>query len=240
MRAIRRGFREAERLFLEFAEKQEDEVGDIDRSGSCAIIVLIIDEMCYVANTGDSRACMSADGGEKIFVLSNDHKPTDDIEIKRIIENGGRIYQNSSVINAGSSSGGKGQQQVILGPHRVFPGRLSVSRTFGDIEAKLPKYEGNPNVVIAEPDITAFKIRNNYDFVFLACDGIFDKLSSKDVIHLAWQSIQTNKDEESKTDVHKYCGVAVDAILKTSALRKSCDNITAVLIAFDNFENLCA
>ena len=89
---MRRGFREAERLFLEFAEKQGEEVGDIDRSGSCAIVVLIIDEMCYVANVGDSRVIMSADGGEKIFVLSNDHKPTDDIEMKRIIENGGKIY----------------------------------------------------------------------------------------------------------------------------------------------------
>lgn len=26
--------------------------------------------------------------------------------------------------------------QILLGPHRVMPGRLSVSRTFGDIEAK--------------------------------------------------------------------------------------------------------
>jgi len=25
-----------------------------------------------------------------------------------------------------------------MGPHRVFPGRLSVTRTFGDIEAKFP------------------------------------------------------------------------------------------------------
>ena len=128
---------------------------------------------------------------------------------------------------------------MILGPHRVFPGRLSVSRTFGDIEAKLPKLDGNPGVVIAEPDIVAFKIRNNYDFVFLACDGVFDKLSNKDVVHLVWQNLQTQKgmDEKEKRDVHRQSGKAVDAVLKTSALRKSCDNITAVLIAFDNFEN---
>ena len=36
------------------------------------------------------------------------------------------------------------QQQLVLGPHRVYPGRLSVSRTFGDIEAKRVKYGGNP------------------------------------------------------------------------------------------------
>ena len=42
---------------------------------------------------------------------------------------------------------------MIYGPFRVFPGRLSVSRTFGDIEAKLEKFGGNPNVVISKPEI---------------------------------------------------------------------------------------
>jgi len=56
-----------------------------------------------------------------------------------------------------------------LGPFRVFPGRLSVSRTFGDIEAKKGKYGGNPRVIIAEPEIKAFKVQPNYDFVLLAC-----------------------------------------------------------------------
>ena len=74
----------------------------------------------------------------------------------------------------------------MLGPYRVFPGWLSVSRTFGDIEAKMPKYEGNPHVVIAEPDITCFKIKSNNDFIFIGCDGIFDKMSNKDVVHLAY------------------------------------------------------
>jgi len=124
--------------------KQEEELGDIDRSGSCAIICLIMDETCFVANVGDSRAIMSAERGSKCYLLSKDHKPTEEAEKKRIMENGGHIYQNSSVLQ---------KQQMVMGPHRVFPGRLSVSRTFGDIEAKHPKYEGNPKVVIAEPEI---------------------------------------------------------------------------------------
>lgn len=32
----------------------------IDRSGSCAITVLIVGDTCYVANVGDSRAVMSS------------------------------------------------------------------------------------------------------------------------------------------------------------------------------------
>ena len=77
---------------------------------------------------------------------------------------------------------------MIYGPHRVFPGRLSVSRTFGDIEAKLPKLDGNPHVVVAEPDITAFKIneKNKLDFIIIGCDGIFDKLDNKETVHLVW------------------------------------------------------
>ena len=78
----------------------------LDKSGSCAIASLfvgrqslyliltyIIDDVCYIANVGDSRALMSADGGNYTVALSTDHKPNEDNEQKRITENGGKIYQ---------------------------------------------------------------------------------------------------------------------------------------------------
>ena len=65
---------------------------------------------------------------------------------------------------------------MIFGPHRVFPGRLSVSRTFGDIEAKREKYGGNPNVVIATPEIKEFLIDDKMDFLLLGCKINFDSL----------------------------------------------------------------
>ena len=46
----------------------------------------------------------------------------------------------------------------------------------GDIEAKDPRYGGNPGVVIATPDIKTFKIQDSYDFILMGCDGVFEKL----------------------------------------------------------------
>ena len=122
---------------------------------------------------------MSAEEGNKIYRLSRDHRPTDDIEAVRIIENGGRIYQTQTTANLPGPGGAPMRKHCILGPHRVFPGRLSVCRTFGDIEAKDANRNGNPNVVIADPDIVSFETKpNEYDFILLGCDGIFDKMSN--------------------------------------------------------------
>ena len=68
---------------------------------------------------------------------------------------------------------------VTCGPVRVIPGRLSVSRTFGDCQAKLEKYNGNPNVIVVDPEIHYINISDdNHDFILLGCDGIFDRLST--------------------------------------------------------------
>ena len=69
-----------------------------------------------------------------------------------------------------------------MGPMRIFPGRLSVSRSFGDVEAKLEDFGGNPNVLIAHPEIKAFKIKKEHDFILLGCDGIFDRISNTESV----------------------------------------------------------
>ena len=121
----------------------------------------------------------------------------------------------------------------FVGPYRVFPGRLSVSRTFGDIEAKYKNLGGLPNVVIATPEINSFRYRNNMDFIVIGSDGIFDQLSNEEVSKYTWMSFRKNQTDKN---LHSMCGTAVDIIIKTSLAKKSLDNVTCLLIALPNLE----
>ncbi|CAD8104011.1 unnamed protein product [Paramecium primaurelia] len=215
--AITKGFEAAEKCFLQIAQDSFNK-GIPERSGSCAIVVLIIGDNCYVANVGDSRAILSVENGKKVIDLSKDHKP--EFEKERIIKGGGQVYQTHGV---------NGEGQPILGPIRVNPGRLSVSRTFGDIEAKLEKFGGNPKIIIAEPEIKQFKIINEHDFIVLGSDGIFDTMSSKDVINGIWRDVQNN---QNSNDLHNMMSNAVESVIKESLLRKTTDNVTLLIIAF--------
>ena len=101
-----------------------------DNSGSCALVIFIYKNMCYSANLGDSRAILISENGQKCFQITKDHKPSNPEEQKRIMEAGGKIYQTTAITEL------DGKYDMIVGPLRVYPGRLSTTRTFGDFEAK--------------------------------------------------------------------------------------------------------
>lgn len=85
--AITDGCAQAEEKFLDFA--QNSHVSSYDKSGSCAIVIIVVENHIYCANVGDSRAIMSAEHGKKLFILSKDHKPNDESEHQRILSHGG-------------------------------------------------------------------------------------------------------------------------------------------------------
>jgi protein phosphatase 2C family protein 2/3 len=87
-------------------------------------------------------------------------------------------------------------------------------------------------VVIPTPEIKAFKIAPNYDFILLGSDGIFDKVSNKEIIHNAWQSIHAM----SKPNVHQVSGRIVETVVSLALRKRSLDNVTVVAIALSNLK----
>ena len=253
-KAIANGFIYAEKLFFK-------NYTGIDSSGSCAIIILIIENRCYIANVGDSRAIISAKNGTKFYPLSRDHRPGDEKEYKRILDAGGKIYKteyeygnrNSATNNRNSTytrntnytrnytnntsnriNINSNRNSSVVGPLRVSPGKLSVSRTIGDIEAKDPKFGGNPNVIISIPEIKYFDNNDKNDFILIFCDGVYENLKNQDIIDCIWDQIRNKK----FSDIHNMAGYSIEKLINKCMQQDSTDNLTAIMICLKNYEKL--
>jgi len=125
IKALQDGFNVCENKFMSLIQS-DNEV--IEPSGSCAIVILILNDMCYIANLGDSRALYSCNDGRKFLQISRDHKPNDPLEKIRIYKAGGSISKtlnNSPHANILKEKEKLDRTAKI--PFRINPGRLAVS-----------------------------------------------------------------------------------------------------------------
>ena len=83
----------------------------------------------------------------------------------RIIKHGGKLYKDGATMKTGNGF-------KVFSQTRIMPGSLNVSRTLGDIEAKMKKYGGSPGIIVAEPEIFTESIKD-YQCLLLASDGLF-------------------------------------------------------------------
>ena len=236
--SLRNAVFQSENEFL--AKKAIDENNNIcDSSGSCGAIAIVKNNKLIISNTGDSRIVVYKNG--KVLFATEDHKPKSDKERERIKNSGGQIYQTTSLIPLYQNG-----KKIDL-PWRVFPGRLSVSRTFGDIGAKNEKFGGKKGVIIPSPDITEFEINNEFDFMVIGCDGIFDVLSNEDLYEIWKIVLKIQKDEIEKykdienninLNIDKLCGDFAELIIKSAMAKSSLDNVSCIVVLFNinNYE----
>ena len=191
-----------------------------DMSGSCGTMLLLKKNKIIIGNVGDSRITIFKKSKE--YFSTRDHKPNLEEEKNRIISNGGKIYQTPSFFPLYQN----GKEIEI--PWRVFPGRLSVSRTFGDIEAKEEKFGGMKNVVSSSPDLFEIDFDNNISFIIIGCDGIFDVLTNNDLVQCVKIILTNNKNQKN---INLICKECCDFIIKCSLALDSFDNVSCIFIA---------
>lgn len=189
--------------------------------GSTATTALLLGNLLFCANTGDSRTLLCRDF--KAMPMTEDHKPSREDEASRIRAAGGFVFNN-----------------------RVM-GELAVSRAFGDSEFKKgiqsaieeegasPKagaLEGMEHanldepLIIAEPDIKVTTLTERDQFLLLACDGLFDVFSAEDIVSF----VKENMEEHG--DTQRCCqNLTFEAIRK----RNSRDNVSVILIVLNRW-----
>lgn len=174
-------------------------------SGCTALVVLVVADVVYVANIGDSRCVLSRNG--KTICLSTDHKPEDRAERKRIERSGGQVIDGR--INGG----------------------LNLSRAFGDHQYKRNKMlSWDEQMVIAWPDIKVKRLKvKKDDFLVLACDGVWNCMSNQKVVSFINKRIKSQTLVSICEDLTHKCLSPVRPLNGIGG-----DNITVIVVKFES------
>lgn len=104
-------------------------------------------------------------------------------------------------------------------------GILATSRALGDYPLK------DTNLVIAEPDILAFNLTDiRPKFMILASDGLWDTFSNEEAVSFTKNLLIKTKNSSGS---HRALEIA-KKLVNESYDRGSVDNVTAVLVIFDD------
>ena len=176
--------------------------------GCTACVALITKTEIYVGNVGDSRSVLSKKG--IAINMSEDHKPLLDTEKKRIEKAGGFIEDE-----------------------RVN-GMLNLSRCLGDLDYKQnKKLKEEEQIISGYPDVKVEKISNETDFLIIACDGIWDCLTSQGAVdYLKDRLIKPTAKPAKISTVLEGMLDHICAKDVESSDGLGCDNMTALAITF--------
>ena len=192
-----------------------DERIDSTFSGSTCVTVLFTPTRLICINVGDSRCVMGKLNNNKWHSknLTRDHKPSEPDEMDRILASGGKVEAYRD--NYGN----------FVGPERVWkkegdvPG-LAMSRSFGDEVA-------HTIGVIVNPEINEYQLYNEDKFIILASDGIWEFISSEEVVNIVKDFYKENDIEGALTYLYK------EASKRWIMEEEVIDDITIILVFFN-------
>lgn len=174
---------------------------DAQTSGTTCVAALLRPTYVVTANVGDSRAVVGRRAGDapskaktpflyKAHDLTVDHKPDSTDEKERIEKAGGFVTQPEWSASS----------RVWLDAKCSWPG-LAMARSIGD---HCVKSVG----VTAEPDIARYDFQQDDAFIVMATDGIWEFLSSDDVVQIVSICMHSPKYKE-KHNIAEICAMEV-------------------------------
>lgn len=182
----------------------------INSSGCTVCVCVLLQEgssrTVYTAALGDSRAVISRQNTAIRMSSMTDHKATDSIEQKRVLEAGGHIIND-----------------------RVN-GILAITRAMGDFLLKMPMLVND--VVSNQPDICSLTLTESDDFVILACDGLWDVMTDQQAVDLVVQSLQDMQHfmPELQAQGRSVAEILAEMLVQEALWKGTEDNVSCVVI----------
>ncbi|VDM92209.1 unnamed protein product [Litomosoides sigmodontis] len=185
------------------------------KDGTTATTILLINNIIYCANIGDSKAvvCRSKSGTEEAkdvpMQLTVDHSPLHFEERMRIQKAGGNVKDG-----------------------RIM-GILEVSRSIGDGQFKAYG-------LICTPDVKKFSITKNDIFVLIACDGLWKTFSNQQAVDYVMAKVRQltkpNVEQESEAREMVWQNVADD--LAAESVKRGCgDNVSVIIVVLNDLQD---
>lgn len=193
----------------------------LEKTGTCALYLINLNNRLFVVNIGDSKAIVSHSYGSPVQDLVVIHRPDVESEAARIVKEGGHAYRNHNTVIPQNHGLFQLVNRIQKMPLRVFPGNLSVSRTLGDANIK----NTHPGIIISAPYVT--ELKGDFRYLLLGSDGVFDMLTNNDLSSIVEKVFA---DGYIQT-VEEAVDTAVSLIFQQLIESYCFDNISAVLIA---------
>ncbi|KAE8669366.1 putative protein phosphatase 2C 25 [Hibiscus syriacus] len=165
--------------------------------GTCCVTVMIRKGNLFVSNAGDCRAVLSRNGVAE--ALTSDHHPSRQDERDRIEALGGYVDRCHGVWR--------------------IQGSLAVSRSIGDKHLK--------QWVIAEPETKMLEINSEFEFLILASDGLWNKVTNQEAIDFV-RPFCVGLDNPNPFPACK-------KLVELSSWRGSFDDISVMIIPLQHF-----
>lgn len=173
-------------------------MGSEEYAGSTAVTAMVSKTQILLANCGDSRAVLLRGG--KAIQLTSDQTAAREDEVARITGTGGEIY-------------------YLQDCARVM-GVLAMSRSIGD--NYLHPY------VIPNPEATVIPRHPDDEFLILATDGLWDKISNEDACEVARRCLLRAKAKGASRRAAAKCAATV--LIRSALSKGSRDNVTAIIV----------
>ncbi|XAR60748.1 Phosphoprotein phosphatase [Bertholletia excelsa] len=169
------------------------------RGGTCCVTALLRHGNIMVSNAGDCRAVVSRGGVAE--ALTSDHRPSREDEKTRIEDLGGYV-------------------DCCHGIWRI-QGTLAVSRGIGDRHLK--------QWITAAPETKTLRIEPDLEFLILASDGLWDKVTNQEAVDIARPLCAGDENPELLSACKKLATLA--------ASRGSYDDISVMVIRLERFQD---